>query len=198
MAMEAKGTEGVVGLTQWFERMKSVFHINNYAVENQFKFTTCTLYEIALIWWNTHVKIAGHDAAYALMYGRMFPEVSNVVEKYVGGLPDMIQGNAMSTKPKTMEEAIEMANNLIDQKLRTLAERQAENKRKQDDNFRDNQNQQQPNKRQNTGRAYPTGPSEKREYGGSLPKCSVTPPNLQQRSGIPLLGCYFIVQPHKS
>ncbi|GKD93557.1 putative reverse transcriptase domain-containing protein, partial [Tanacetum coccineum] len=41
------------------------------------------------------------------------------VEKYVGGLPDMIQGNVMSTKPKTMEEAIEMANNMMDQKLRT-------------------------------------------------------------------------------
>ncbi|GKE73341.1 putative reverse transcriptase domain-containing protein, partial [Tanacetum coccineum] len=51
------------------------------------------------------------------------------------------------------------------------AERQAENKRKQDDNFRNNQNQQQ-NKRQNTGRAYMAGPGEKREYGGSLPKCS--------------------------
>ncbi|GKF18735.1 putative reverse transcriptase domain-containing protein, partial [Tanacetum coccineum] len=107
-----------------------------------------------------------------LMCGRMFPEVSDVVEKYVGGLPDMIQGNAMSTKPKTMVEAIEMTNNLMDQKLLTLAERQIENKRKQDEDFRNNQNQQQPNKRQNTVRAYTAGPSKKREYGGSLPKCS--------------------------
>ncbi|GKD97188.1 putative reverse transcriptase domain-containing protein [Tanacetum coccineum] len=45
-------------------------------------------------------------------------------------------------------------------------------KRKQDDNFRNNQNQQQQNKRQNTGRAYTVGPSEKKEYSGSLPKCS--------------------------
>ncbi|GJY97062.1 hypothetical protein Tco_0513972 [Tanacetum coccineum] len=29
-----KGTEGVVRLTQWFERMESVFHISNCAVEN--------------------------------------------------------------------------------------------------------------------------------------------------------------------
>ncbi|GJZ39466.1 reverse transcriptase domain-containing protein, partial [Tanacetum coccineum] len=69
----------------------------------------------------------------------MFPEESDVVEKYVGGLPDMIQGNVMSTKPKTIEEAVEMANNLMDQKLRT---------------------------------AYTAGPSMKREYSGSLPKCS--------------------------
>ncbi|GKF14487.1 hypothetical protein Tco_0055949 [Tanacetum coccineum] len=58
-----KGTEGVVGLTQCIERMESVFHISNYAVENQVKFSTCTLHGIALKWWNTHVKTVGHDAA---------------------------------------------------------------------------------------------------------------------------------------
>ncbi|GKE58405.1 hypothetical protein Tco_1497590 [Tanacetum coccineum] len=63
-------------------------------------------------------------------------------------------------------------NELMDQKIRTLVERQIENKRKQDDNFRENQNQQQQNKRQNTSRAYTAGLSEKREYSGSLPKCS--------------------------
>ncbi|GKC38732.1 reverse transcriptase domain-containing protein [Tanacetum coccineum] len=106
------------------------------------------------------------------MCGRMFPEESDVVENYVGGLPYMIQRNVMSAKPKTMEEAVEMANNLMDQKLRTWAERQNENKRKQDDDSRNNQNQQQSNKRQNNGRAYTAGPSKKREYSGSLPKCS--------------------------
>ncbi|GKF01211.1 hypothetical protein Tco_0028134, partial [Tanacetum coccineum] len=30
-----KGTEGVVVLSQWFEKMESVFHISNCAVENQ-------------------------------------------------------------------------------------------------------------------------------------------------------------------
>ncbi|GJV54510.1 putative reverse transcriptase domain-containing protein [Tanacetum coccineum] len=102
----------------------------------------------------------------------MFPEVSDMVEKYVGGLPDMIQGNVMSTKPKTMEEAIEMANNLMDQKLCTLAARQIKNKRKQDDDSRNNQNQQQSNKRQNTGRAYTVGPSQKR---GMVDLCQNVP-----------------------
>ncbi|GJX71565.1 hypothetical protein Tco_0308736 [Tanacetum coccineum] len=37
-----KGTEGVVVLSQWFEKMESVFHISNCAVENQVKFATCT------------------------------------------------------------------------------------------------------------------------------------------------------------
>ncbi|GJX80165.1 putative reverse transcriptase domain-containing protein [Tanacetum coccineum] len=81
----------------------------------------------------------------ALMYGRMFPKELDVVEKYVGRLPDMIQGNVMSTKPKTMEEAVKMANNLMDQKLRTWLSVRMKTKG--------------------------TGPSEKREYSRSLPKC---------------------------
>ncbi|GJS49767.1 putative reverse transcriptase domain-containing protein [Tanacetum coccineum] len=32
--------------------------------ENQDKFATCTLHSVALTWWNTHIKIVGHDAAY--------------------------------------------------------------------------------------------------------------------------------------
>ncbi|GJX84404.1 hypothetical protein Tco_0335178 [Tanacetum coccineum] len=61
-----KSTEGVVGVTQWFERMESVFHISNCAVENQVKFATCTIHGIALTWWNTHVKTVGHDATYGM------------------------------------------------------------------------------------------------------------------------------------
>ncbi|GJX75575.1 hypothetical protein Tco_0322386 [Tanacetum coccineum] len=62
--LNIKGMEGVAGLTQWFKRMESVFHISNYTVENQVKFSTCTLHSVALTWWNTHVKTADHDAAY--------------------------------------------------------------------------------------------------------------------------------------
>ncbi|GKB67985.1 putative reverse transcriptase domain-containing protein, partial [Tanacetum coccineum] len=60
------GTEGVAGLFQWFEKMESVFHISNYIVENQVKFATCTLHSVALTWWNTHVKIVGHDVVYSM------------------------------------------------------------------------------------------------------------------------------------
>ncbi|GKB73517.1 putative reverse transcriptase domain-containing protein [Tanacetum coccineum] len=106
------------------------------------------------------------------MCERMFPDESDEVEKYVGGLPDMIQGSVMSSKPKSMQEAIEFANELMDQKICTFAERQAENKRKLDDNSRNNQTQQQPHKRQNVVRAYTAGPSEKKEYEGYLPLCT--------------------------
>ncbi|GJZ13498.1 putative reverse transcriptase domain-containing protein, partial [Tanacetum coccineum] len=167
-----KGTKGVVDLSQWFERMKFVFHISNCIVENQVKFATCTLHSVALTWWNTHVKRVGHDAAYdmpwktlmkmmtdkycprnkikklemeiwdlkvkgtdltsytqrfqemALLCGRMFLEESDKIEKYVGGLPDMIHGSVVVSKRKTMQDAVEIANELMDKKIRTFTERQ--------------------------------------------------------------------------
>ncbi|GKE17190.1 putative reverse transcriptase domain-containing protein [Tanacetum coccineum] len=64
------------------------------------------------------------------MCGRMFHEESKEVEKYVGGRPDMIQGNVMSYQPKTMEKAIEFTNDQMDQKVLTITKRQAEQKRK--------------------------------------------------------------------
>ncbi|GKE07353.1 putative reverse transcriptase domain-containing protein, partial [Tanacetum coccineum] len=89
------------------------------------------------------------------------------------GLPDMIHGNIIASKPKTMQEAIEMATELMDKRVSTIAERQAENKRKFENTSRNNQNQQQQqNKRQNTGRAYTAGSGDKKPYGGSRPLCS--------------------------
>nr|GFD31354.1 hypothetical protein [Tanacetum cinerariifolium] len=70
----------------------------------------------------------------ALLCGRMFPEESDKVEKYVSGLLNMIQGSVMASKPKAMQEEFEIANNLMHQKVRAYAERHAENKRKFDNN----------------------------------------------------------------
>nr|GFC35672.1 hypothetical protein [Tanacetum cinerariifolium] len=61
------------------------------------------------------------------------------------GLPDNIYGNVKSSKPKTLDETIELANDLMDQKLRTYAERKSDSKRKADDISKNNQ---QPFKRQ--------------------------------------------------
>ncbi|GJZ37358.1 putative reverse transcriptase domain-containing protein [Tanacetum coccineum] len=85
---------------------------------------------------------------------RMFPEEFNKIEKYVGGFPDMIHGSVVVSKPKTMQEAVEIVTELMDKKILTFAERQTESQRKQDDN---QQQKQQQNKRQNTGKAYTTG-----------------------------------------
>ncbi|GKE74707.1 hypothetical protein Tco_1536748, partial [Tanacetum coccineum] len=124
--------------------------------------------------WN--LKVKGTDVErytqrfqeLALLCGRMFPDESDKVEKYVVGLPDMIQGCVMASKSKKMQDAIEFATELIDQKIRTLGERQDENKRKFEDTSRNNQNQQQPFKRHNVARAYTDVPGEKKPYGGLI------------------------------
>ncbi|GKC14230.1 hypothetical protein Tco_1011012 [Tanacetum coccineum] len=174
-----KGTEGVVGLSRWFEKMESVFHIIGCAIDNQVKFATCTLLGAALTWWNGHVRTLGLDAAYAitwdilkkkltdkycpkelaLMCTKFLFDETEKVDKYICGLPDNIHGNVMSARPKTLDDAIELANDLMDQKLRTYAERRAENKRKLDNN---NQAQQQLLKKQNAVQAYVVGSREKK------------------------------------
>ncbi|GJW20286.1 putative reverse transcriptase domain-containing protein [Tanacetum coccineum] len=186
-----KGTEGVVELTQWFERMKTIFRISNCSVENQIKFSTCTLLAGALTWWNSHVMTVSHDVAYAMTWAdlrkkmtdkycprndmkKLEAELWNLKVKGtdVIGLPDMIHGNSVASKPKTMQEAVEMATKLMDKKFSTIAERQTENKRKFENTSRNNQNQQQQNKRQNTGRAYTARTSQKMSHGGSKPLCA--------------------------
>ncbi|GJV40603.1 putative reverse transcriptase domain-containing protein [Tanacetum coccineum] len=169
-----------------------MFSISNCFVENQIKFSTCTLLESALTWWNSHIRTIGHDVAYAMTWAdlkkkmtdkyyprteikkleaelwnlkvkgtnvigynqsfqelallcvRMFPEESDKIKRYVGGLPDMIHGSVVASKPKTMQEAIEIATKLTDKKIRTF----------------------------NTSRAYTAGSGEKKPYGGSKPLCA--------------------------
>nr|GEW83599.1 putative reverse transcriptase domain-containing protein [Tanacetum cinerariifolium] len=93
------------------------------------------------------------------------PLTGDKVERYVSGLPDAIHGSVVASRPKTRQEAIEMATKLIDKRNITFAECQAKNKQKFNDTSKNNQNQQQQNKRQNTGRAYTSGSSDKKPYG---------------------------------
>nr|GEV13196.1 reverse transcriptase domain-containing protein [Tanacetum cinerariifolium] len=79
--------------------------------------------------WNLKVKgtdVVSYKQCFqelSLMCSRMFPDESDEIDKYVGGLPDMIHGSVMASKPKTMQDAIEFATKLMDQKILTLAER---------------------------------------------------------------------------
>ncbi|GJQ99555.1 putative reverse transcriptase domain-containing protein [Tanacetum coccineum] len=128
--------------------------------------------------WNLKVKgtnVVAYSRRFqqlALMCARMFPEEVDKIEKYISGLPDIILGNVKPSKPKTMQEAIEFTTELMDDKTHAYPERQAENKRKYDDLSKNNQNQQQQNKRQNTGHAYTAGNSDRKPYEGSKPLCS--------------------------
>nr|GEZ86681.1 reverse transcriptase domain-containing protein [Tanacetum cinerariifolium] len=79
--------------------------------------------------WN--LKVKGNDVvAYnrrfqqlALMCTRMFPEEVDKIEKYIGGLPDMILGSVKASRSKTMQEVIEFTTELMEDKTRAYAER---------------------------------------------------------------------------
>ncbi|GJS34291.1 putative reverse transcriptase domain-containing protein [Tanacetum coccineum] len=125
--------------------------------------------------WNLSVKnndIANYTQRFqelTMMYTKMVPEEEDRVEKFIGGLPNNIQGNVIATEPTRLQDAVRIANNLMDQKLKGYATRNAENKRRLDNNYGKNHGQQPPHKRQNTGgqnvaRAYVAGNNEEREY----------------------------------
>ncbi|GKC54891.1 putative reverse transcriptase domain-containing protein [Tanacetum coccineum] len=200
------GTEGVVGLTRWFEKMETVFHISNCLEKYQVKYASCTLLNSALTWWNSHKRTIGNEAAYAMSWAelmklmtevycprneiqkmetelwnltvkgndltaytqrfqelillctRMVPNEEDIVERFIGGLPDNIQGNAITANPG-------------------YAARSAESKKRMGSNPRDNRGQQLPFKRQNISgqnvvRAYMTGNNERRGYTGPHPLCN--------------------------
>ncbi|GKE84746.1 putative reverse transcriptase domain-containing protein, partial [Tanacetum coccineum] len=52
------------------------------------------------------------------MCDRMFPKELDRIEKYIDGLPDTIHDSVKATKPKTMQEAIEFATELMDKRNR--------------------------------------------------------------------------------
>ncbi|GJS90224.1 putative reverse transcriptase domain-containing protein [Tanacetum coccineum] len=185
-------TEGVVRLTCWFEKMEIVFNISNCPSKYQVKYATCTLQDSALTWWNSHKRTIGIEAAYAmnwvelmklmteeliLLCTRMVPNEEDRVKRFIGGLPDNIQGNVIATNPARLLDAIRIANQLMDKKVQGYAARSAKNKRRMESNLRDNHGQQPPFKRQNTSgqnmaRAYTAGNNERRGYEGPLPYCN--------------------------
>ncbi|GJS21425.1 putative reverse transcriptase domain-containing protein [Tanacetum coccineum] len=189
------GTEGVVGLTRWFEKMETVFNISNCPSKYQVKYATCTLQDSALTWWNSHKRTIGVEAAYAmnwvelmklmtevycprneiqkmetelwnltvkgndltaytqrfqeliLLCTRMVPNEEDIVERFIGGLPDNIQGNVIAANPARLQDAIRIANQLMDTKRQNTSG-------------------------QNVARAYTAGNNERKGYAGPLPYCN--------------------------
>ncbi|GKB54824.1 putative reverse transcriptase domain-containing protein [Tanacetum coccineum] len=87
------------------------------------------------------------------MCAKMVPEEEDRVEKFIGGLLDNIQGNVIAAEPTRLQDAIRIANHLMDQKLKGYAVKNAENKRMFENNSRDNRN----GNNEARGRAYALG-----------------------------------------
>nr|GEV19930.1 reverse transcriptase domain-containing protein [Tanacetum cinerariifolium] len=158
------GTEGVVGgLIRWFEKIGSVFSRSNCAEENKVAFTTGTLTNDALSWWNAYAQpirieqanritwtelkrllknkycprteikkmedkfynlsVKGNDLkTYVrrcqeldVLCPNMVPNNEKLMEVFIGGLPRIVEGNVTASKPQTLEEAINIAQRLMDQ-----------------------------------------------------------------------------------
>nr|GEZ40739.1 retrovirus-related Pol polyprotein from transposon 17.6 [Tanacetum cinerariifolium] len=119
--LKFNGTEGVIGLTRWFERTESVSSINNCTAENQMMpVKYCPrgkVKKLEVEVWN--LKMKGTDITsytfrfqeLALLCGKMFPEDSDKIERYVGGILEIIQGNVMSYELKSMQKAIQNQGN---------------------------------------------------------------------------------------
>ncbi|GJS20168.1 reverse transcriptase domain-containing protein [Tanacetum coccineum] len=190
-----KGTEGVVRLIRWFEKMETVFHISNCPEKYQVKYATCTLLNSALTWWNSYKMTIGTDAAFVMSWRelmklmaevycskneiqkmeselwnltmknndlaaytqgfkeltmlctKMVPKEEDRVKKFIGGLPNNIQGNVIAAEPTRLQDAVHIANNFMDQKLKGYMMKNDENERRLEVNQRDNCGQKPPFKR---------------------------------------------------
>nr|GFC26989.1 hypothetical protein [Tanacetum cinerariifolium] len=106
--LKFNGTEGVIGLTRWFEKTESVFSVSNCTSETQVKFASCTLIGSALTWWNSHMrenlKVKGtYITSYTLRFqeltllcGKMFPGESVEIERNQGNQNQAGNGNAVA------------------------------------------------------------------------------------------------------
>ncbi|GKA73382.1 putative reverse transcriptase domain-containing protein [Tanacetum coccineum] len=74
--------------------------------------------------WNLTVK--GNDLTtytqrfqeLILLCPKMVPEKKDQVKRYIWGLPDNIQGNVTTSRPKRLQDAVRMASGLMDQKCK--------------------------------------------------------------------------------
>ncbi|GKB65896.1 reverse transcriptase domain-containing protein [Tanacetum coccineum] len=141
-----------------------------------------------------HLTVKGNDLkAYvrrfqelATLCPTMVPDSEKMMEVFIGGLPRSIEGNVTASKPQTLEEAINIAQRLMDQVTKhTPVQVSSDHKRKFDDkrtfnynnycntntNNRYNNHQPQQNKRQETFRSYAVTPIENNRYIGIHPLC---------------------------
>nr|GEV17649.1 hypothetical protein [Tanacetum cinerariifolium] len=202
-------TEGVVGLIPWFERTESVFSRSNCAEENKVVFATGTLTNDALSWWNAYAQPIRIEQAnritwtelkslltnkrfqeLAVLCPNMVPNNEKLIDVFIGGLPRSIEGNVTASKPQTLEEAINIAQRLMDQVTKHNSKQGTnDHKRKFEDkrnissnnnyrnnnqnirNNRMNDSRQQQNRRPETFKSYAATPTENHGYTGNRPLC---------------------------
>ncbi|GKF62610.1 hypothetical protein Tco_0182664 [Tanacetum coccineum] len=89
-----------------------------------------------------HLTVKGNDLKtyvrrfqeLATLCPTMVPDSEKMMEVFIGGLPRSIEGNVTASKPQTLEEAINIAQRLMDQVTKhTPVQASSDHKRKFDD-----------------------------------------------------------------
>ncbi|GJR64680.1 reverse transcriptase domain-containing protein [Tanacetum coccineum] len=97
-------THDVAYSMTWVDLRKKM--INKYYPRNKIKKLEAELWNLKVIGIDV-VKYNQRFQELALLCIRMFPEESDKIERYVGGLPDMIYGNIVASSKDHAKEAIE-------------------------------------------------------------------------------------------
>ncbi|GJT56581.1 putative reverse transcriptase domain-containing protein, partial [Tanacetum coccineum] len=161
-----KGTEGAVGLCQWFEKLEFVFRISDYKERDKVKFTTATLQGHALTWWNGRIASMGIDAANGTNidgYTNRFHELASLcprmvepeqvkVDQYIRGLSKNVRGDVTSSRPTSIDEAVCMAYQLMGQIIQDKTNEVSEGEKRKGEGDRGD-NRRDYNHRQNQRRA---------------------------------------------
>nr|GEV07393.1 reverse transcriptase domain-containing protein [Tanacetum cinerariifolium] len=131
----------------------------------------------------TYVRIFQELTTLATLCPTMVSNSEKMMKAFIGGLPQSIKRNVTASKPQTLEEAINIAQRLMDQVTKhNSVQRTNDHKQKFDDrrnttndknyhNHHNNYHHQQQNRRQKTFKAYAATPTENRGYVGPHPLC---------------------------
>ncbi|GJW47363.1 hypothetical protein Tco_0079009, partial [Tanacetum coccineum] len=112
------GTEGAIDLIRWFERTESIFSRSKCAEEDRVTFATGTLTDDAFSCQEDGNDLKTYIRKFqelAVLCPNMVPNAEKLMEFFINGLPRSIEGNVTSSKPQTLEEAINIAQRLMDQ-----------------------------------------------------------------------------------
>nr|GEX35140.1 hypothetical protein [Tanacetum cinerariifolium] len=91
--------------------------------------------------WNLRVKemdISSYTTRFnelVILCPGMVPTKQKKVEAYIRGLSENIKGEVTSSEPATLNKAVRMAHTLMEQKVKAIAEREADNKKRKWKNF---------------------------------------------------------------
>nr|GEX32195.1 hypothetical protein [Tanacetum cinerariifolium] len=139
------GTEGVVSLRRWIEKVEQVFEICKCAEEDKVEFKSmmtieyCPATEIQRMeeeLWTLTLKgddIEAYNNRFhelALMCPDLVPNEKKKIKRYMKGFPERIKGNITSARPTTLHEAVNLARELVEQAVQGKAARANENNKR--------------------------------------------------------------------